>query len=102
MDRNPQITTPEKVQQKSAYRRPAWAGVDQDPARRPGVPRMRLDPRPLPNTRFPPERQAGEPAAPMHGRPNKRMPPVFGTSTPLAGLSGPGRRPADWWAARRP
>jgi hypothetical protein len=74
-------------------RRPAWADVDLDPARRPGVPWER-DPRPFPNTRYPPERQQGEPAAPMHGRPGKSLPPVFGTSTPLRGLSGVVRRAA--------
>ena len=59
-----------------------------------GVPHEARDPKPFPNTIFPPERQPGEPAAPMHGRPNKRMPPVFGTSTPLRGLSGAVRRMA--------
>ncbi|HYO51957.1 hypothetical protein [Archangium sp.] len=49
---------------------------------------MRKDPQPLPNTRFPPERQPGEPSSPKHGRPNKPMPPVFGTAIPPRGLSG--------------
>jgi hypothetical protein len=100
MNPTPEISTPEKAQQRSAYqavqppRRPAWADVDLDLARRPGVPHEAREPKPFPNTIFPPERQPGEPAAPMHGRPNKRMPPVFGTSTPLRGLSGVVRRMA--------
>src|ERR1700704_960158 len=90
----PTQQTPDQVQQKSGYqaiqepRKPPYAGVDLDPARRPGVPRMRKDPRPWPNTLYPPERQPGEPAVPKHGRPNKPMPPVFGTAVPLHGLSG--------------
>jgi hypothetical protein len=91
---DPTVQTPDQVQQKSGYqaiqepRKPPYAGVDLDPARRPGVPRMRKDPRPWPNTLYPPERQPGEPAVPKHGRPNKPMPPVFGTAVPLHGLSG--------------
>ena len=91
---DPTVQTPEQVQQKSRDqaiqepRKPPYAGVDLDPARRPGVPRMRKDPRPWPNTRYPPERQPGESAVPKHGRPNKPMPPVFGTAVPLHGLSG--------------
>jgi hypothetical protein len=94
----PIVTTPETVQRRSAYQslqpvtRPEHWGVDRDPARRPGVPMMRTDPQPLPNTRFPPERQPGKPSSPMHGRPNKPMPPVFGTAVPLRGLSGAIRR----------
>jgi hypothetical protein len=92
-----EITTPEQVQKRSAYqgieeaRPPPWAGIDRDPARRPG--RLRVgEPKPLPNTSYPPERQANEPAVPKHNRPNKPFPPVFGTSTPLKGLSGAVRR----------
>jgi hypothetical protein len=91
---DPTVQTPDQVQQKSGDqaiqepRKPPYAGVDLDPARRPGVPRMRKDPRPWPNTLYPPERQPGEPAVPKHGRPNKPMPPVFGTAVPLHGLSG--------------
>jgi len=94
------VTNPETAQQRPAYqavevpRRPPWAGVDQDLSRRPGVPHMRRDPRPFPNTRFPPEKQPGEPAVPKHNRPNKPFPPVFGTSTPLKGVSGAVRRAA--------
>jgi hypothetical protein len=89
-----QVSTPDQAQQRSGYQsvqpplRPPYAGVDLDPARRPGVPRMRKDPRPWPNTRFPPERQPGDPSAPRHGRPNKPTPPVFGTAVPPRGLSG--------------
>ena len=93
MEPRPERTSPEMVQRRSAYqsiqetRRPPYADVDRDPARRPGVPMMR-DPQPWPNTRFPPERQPGRSAVPKHGRPNKPMPPVFGTATPPRGLSG--------------
>jgi threonine dehydrogenase-like Zn-dependent dehydrogenase len=71
---------------------PSYRGIDLDLARRPGVPMMRPDPRPLPHARFPPERQRGEPASPTHGRPGKPVPPVFGTAVPLRGLSGAVRR----------
>jgi hypothetical protein len=106
----PEVTTAEKVQKKSGYQslqpvvRPSYWGVDLDLSRRPGVPMMR-EPQPWPNTRYPPERQQGEPASPMHGRPNKELPPVFGTSTPLKGLSGvvrklayslPDHKPSHW------
>ena len=100
MDEMPEITSPQAAQKRSAdqaaqpQRRPPWAGVDQDLSRRPGVPHMRTDPQPFPNTRFPPERQPGEPAVPKHNRPNKPFPLVFGTSTPLRGLSGAVRRAA--------
>ncbi len=93
MNPTPEVTTPERVQQQAGYQslqpvqRPEYWGVDLDPSRRPGVPMMR-DPQPWPNTRFPPEQQPGESAVPKHGRPNKPMPPVFGTATPLKGLSG--------------
>jgi hypothetical protein len=93
MDPTPQVTSIDDVQDRSGYksiqppRRPPYWGVDLDPARRPGVPRLR-DPQPWPNTRYPPERQSGQPAVPKHGRPNKPFPPVFGTSCPLRGLSG--------------
>ncbi|MFP2927689.1 hypothetical protein ACLESO_21330 [Pyxidicoccus sp. 3LG] len=94
MNDTPRLTTPEQVLKRSGYqslqpvKRPEYWGVDRDPARRPGVPMMRKDPQPFPNTRFPLERQPGLPAAPLHGRSNKQMPPVFGTSTPLRGVSG--------------
>jgi hypothetical protein len=52
----------------------------------------RVEPRPFPHARFPPERQQGTPSSPMHGRPNKAPPPVFGTAVPLRGLSGAVRR----------
>jgi len=100
MDGMPDITSAESAQRRSAERaaqvpqRPSWAGVDQDPSRRPGVPHMRADPQPFPNTQFPPERQSNEPAVPKHNRPNKPFPPVYGTSTPLRGLSGAVRRAA--------
>jgi hypothetical protein len=93
MNPTPELATPEEIQQHSGYKsmqpvkRPDYWGVDLDMSRRPGVPMMR-EPQPFPNTRYPPEQQPGMPASPMHGRTNKRMPPVFGTSTPLRGLSG--------------
>ena len=89
----PQVATQEQILRRSAYqslqpvKRPSYWGVDLDPSRRPGVPMMRK-PEPWPNTRFPPERQPGEPAALKHGRSNKQMPPVFSTAVPLRGLSG--------------
>lgn len=64
-----------------------WAGMDLDPSRRPGVPRMH-EPKPLPNTRFPPARQQSDVKVFMHGRPNKTFPPVFGTDVPPRGVSG--------------
>lgn len=93
MEPTPELSTPETIQKHSGYqsmqpvKRPEYWGVDLDPSRRPGVPMMR-EPQPWPNTRFPPERQPGAPASPMHGRPNKTMPPVFGTAVPLKGVSG--------------
>jgi hypothetical protein len=95
---DPVVTDAETIQRRSGYqaleppRRPAHWGVDRDRSRRPGVPMMRADPKPLPNARFPPERQEGEAAAPKHGRPNRPMPPVFGTALPLRGLAGAVRR----------
>jgi hypothetical protein len=89
----PEVSTPETIQRRSGYQsmqpvlRPDYWGVDLEPSHRPGVPMMR-DPQPWPHSRFPPEPQRGPSAVPMHGRPNKTMPPVFGTSTPLRGLSG--------------
>lgn len=93
MTPTPELATPEEIQEHSGYKsmqpvkRPDYWGVDLDMSRRPGVPMMR-EPQPFPNTRYPPEQQRGIPASPMHGRTNKKMPPVFGTSTPLRGLSG--------------
>jgi hypothetical protein len=81
----PAATTEQTKTENVAH--PPWWGVDLDPERRPGRLRVR-DPKPFPNTRFPPERQAGTPSAPKHGRPNKPMPPVFGTAQPPHGLSG--------------
>ncbi|RKG82685.1 hypothetical protein D7W79_01990 [Corallococcus exercitus] len=95
----PKLATQQEVERHSAYQamqrseRPSYWGVDLDPARRPGVPMMK-EPRPMPNARFPPEPQQGPSAVPMHGRPNKQMPPVFGTATPLHGVSGLIRRAA--------
>ena len=103
LDSNPRLSPSQKECIQGASR-PPWADCDIDLARRPGVPMMH-EPRPFPNTRYPPERQQGEPAVPVHGRPNKELPPVFGTSTPLHGLSGvvrrlayrlPDHKPAHW------
>ncbi len=91
------VTSADAVQHREAYQalqpvtRPAHWGVDLDRARRPGVPRER-PPAEWPHTRYPPARQRGQPSSPLHGRPNKRMPPVFGTAVPLRGLSGMIRR----------
>lgn len=107
---DPVVTTSEAVRTSEAYqslepvKRPPWWGVDRDRARRPGVPMMRA-PAPWPNTRFPPQPMRGRPASPMHARPNKKMPPVFGTALPLRGLAGlvkrlayryPDHNPAHW------
>ena len=67
--------------------------VDLDPRQRPGVPAER-PPQPWPNSRFPPNACAPQPSAPKHGRPNKSMPPVYGTAVPLHGLSGVIRKAA--------
>jgi hypothetical protein len=96
METTPAQTTSRPMGRRTAVqppKRPPYADVDLDPSRRPGVPRERR-PEPFPNTRFPIERQQGESAAPMHGRPNRHFPPVFGTATPLRGLSGLVRRRA--------
>jgi hypothetical protein len=67
--------------------------VDRDRSRRPGVPRER-PPQPWPNSRFPPARMKARPSAPKHGRPNKPMPPVYGTAVPPRGVSGAIRKAA--------
>jgi hypothetical protein len=67
--------------------------VDLDPSRRPGVPKER-PPQPWPNSRFPPQRMTAAPSAPRHGRPNKPMPPVYGTAVPPRGVSGALRKAA--------
>ncbi len=91
------VAHPDVVRRRAAYQalepvvRPAHWGVDLDRRRRPGVPRER-PPAPWPHTRFPPEQQRGRPSSPLHGRPNKQLPPVFGTAVPLHGLSGLVRR----------
>lgn len=98
MNRTPELTSPETIQRREGYQsmqpvqRPEWWGVDLDRSRRPGVPGHVENPKPMQNASFPVERQHGTSTAPMHGRPNKTMPPVFGTSTPLRGLSGAIRR----------
>jgi hypothetical protein len=68
-------------------RRPDDVGIDLSPDRRPGVPRNRK-PEPLQNAQFPPQRMTAPPSSFKHGRPNKQMPPVWGTAVPPRGLSG--------------
>lgn len=108
MDQMPEVTTQETIERRSGYQalerpeRPSWWGVDLDPARRPGVPSHATPPRPLANARWPVERQQGVPASPLHGRPNKRMPPVFGTAVPPKGLSGAIRNFAARWPDHKP
>jgi hypothetical protein len=68
-------------------------GIDLDPARRPGVPRLHA-PEPLPNAKHPPARQSGYPSVWKHNRPHKPFPAVFGTAVPPAGLSGLVRKAA--------
>ena len=93
----PRISPKSTVLQREDYQslqpvsRPTWWGVDADPATRPGVPMLR-DPKPWPNTRFPPDRQKGKPSSPLHGRSNKSPVPVFSTAVPLRGISGLIRR----------
>lgn len=102
-----EITTLESIERRSAYQamepvvHPPYWGVDRDHARRPGVPMMR-EPQEWPNSQFPPERQAGTPTSPRHGRSNKLMPPVFGTAVPLRGLSGLIRRQAYRYPDHKP
>ncbi len=94
MNREPEVTDLKTIQRREGYqslepvRRPSWWGVDLDHSRRPGVPSHGTTPAPMQNASFPIERQPGVPASPMHGRTNKRMPPVFGTAQPLHGLAG--------------
>src|SRR5690606_34863400 len=68
-------------------------GIDLDPARRPGVPRLHA-PEPLPNATYPPDRQPGQPSVWKHAREHKPFPPVFGTAVPAAGVSGLVRKAA--------
>lgn len=72
----------------AAPSRPSYWGVDLDPTHRPGVPMTRTNPQLLANARTSITPQEGTPASPLHGRPGKPMPPVFGTAVPLRGLSG--------------
>src|SRR6266545_2261796 len=72
---------------------PPVEAVDLDPANRPGVPKERA-PEPWPNSRPEPKRMTARPATPRHGRPNKPMPPVYGTAVPPRGVSGAIRRMA--------
>jgi hypothetical protein len=94
MDHPPHLTSAERIYQREGYQalqrsvRPPYWGIDADWSRRPGVPRQFSPPRPFPNARLPIARQRGKPASPLHGRSNKSLPPVFGTSTPLRGLAG--------------
>jgi hypothetical protein len=67
-------------------------GVDLDPARRPGVPRLRQA-APLPNTIYPVEPQRDVKVF-MHARPHRNFPPVFGTAVPPRGISGLVRKAA--------
>src|SRR4051794_19405761 len=64
-----------------------YAGVDLDPARRPGYSSLRGI-QPWPNSRPVITRQAKTVPVFMHGRSNKSFPPVFGTDCPPHGLSG--------------
>ncbi len=81
--------------------RPAWADIDRDHARRPGVAR-RKHPRAWPHARFPLDPQVGESAVPNTGRPGRPVPPVFATATPLHGLSGAVRRFAFRYPDHKP
>lgn len=72
--------------------------TDLDPSRRPGVPRLRPAKR-WPNAVWPIPHQQGTPSAHRQGKP---VPPVFGTSLPLRGLSGVIRRYAYRFGDDRP
>lgn len=98
------INTREGYQSLEPVKRPSYWGVDLDRSRRPGVP-MERPPQLMKNAKFPIERQQGPSTAFMHGRTNKSMPPVFGTTHPPHGLSGvikkwaatmPDHKPAFW------
>jgi len=65
-------------------------GVD-DVSRRPGHEGFRPV-APWPNARIPPASQPGRPSVPVRTRAGKPMTPVFGTSSPLRGVSGMIRR----------
>ena len=69
------------------------AGIDRDPARRPGVP-METEPKPAGHAHWQtPQRQ--EPTAEVLKRANlEQLTPVFGTAQPPKGLSGTMRRMA--------
>jgi hypothetical protein len=107
MNPEPIVTDLATIQRHAGFQslqpveRPSWWGVDRDMSRRPGVPMLRT-PQAWPNSIFPPQQQPGVPAAPLHGRTNKPMPPVFGTSTPLHGLSGAVRRLAYRYPDHKP
>jgi hypothetical protein len=76
-------------------------GVDADPARRPGVPQL-WTPHPQPHAVYPPPRQQTDIKQPMHGRPDKTYPPVWGTAQPPRGLSGLLRKTAYAWPDHLP
>lgn len=103
----PRVTSLQEVYRRPAYQalepveRPAWWGVDRDVARRPGVPMMR-EPAPWPNSRYPIEPMRVPSPVPKHGRPNKPMPPVYGTSVGLKGVSGIIRRIAYRYPDHKP
>jgi hypothetical protein len=84
-------TMTEQTLAHAPVRRPPGAGVDLDPSRRPGVPKMHA-PAPLPHTHYPPERQRSDVTVFM--RRGKALPPVFGTAVPPRGLAGLVRKAA--------
>lgn len=90
---DPTSQSPSAEQRGRRFGRSPVDAVDLAPERRPGVPRER-PPQPWPNSRFPPARMQAPSSVPMHGRPDKEMPPVYGTAVPLRGVSGAIRRAA--------
>lgn len=98
--REPEVTDLETIEKREGFqsiepvKRPDYWGVDLDWAKRPGVPMLAQNPKPMANAEIDIVQQQGTSAVPMHGRPNKTMPKVFGTATPMKGLSGVVRRAA--------
>lgn len=111
MNDTPTLRTAEEIKQQEGFqalqpsRRPDWWGVDRELARRPGVPMELSPPRSWPNSRSEIDPMQVPSAVPLHGRSNKKMPKVYGTTHPLGGLGGavkrfaytlPDHRPTHW------
>ena len=106
--REPQVTDLGDIYEHSGYkalqspRRPAFWGVDNDYARRPGVPSHR-EPVPWPHAQLDIVRMDPARSAPFkHGRTNREWPPVFGTACPPKALSGLVRKWANSFPDHKP